>query len=50
VKALEAENEALRLEVARLKQLLSEANGAPAIAASAAERMKRMRAKKKAGK
>jgi hypothetical protein len=44
------ENEALRAEVVMLKQKLSEANGGARAAASASERMKKMRAKKKAGK
>ena len=40
----------LTAEVAMLKRQLADTNGAPAIAATAAERMKRMRAKKKAAK
>jgi hypothetical protein len=45
--ALEVENEALRQEVIRLKRLLAEANGGKAVAQSAAERMRKMRERRK---
>lgn len=44
---LEVENEALRSEVARLKQALSEANGSRPLAMTGAERVRKLRAKRK---
>jgi len=44
---LERENEALRLEVVKLKQALSEAHGAKPLAMTGAQRVARLRAKRK---